>query len=89
MIKVVRPKTMNISADKPWSTTMRVALVVLSALGVLVFVGSSLAAIHMMHSDGTVEASFIVGAIAGGVWSVFAFLLLRHPEWKRYLLEKL
>lgn len=79
---------MNLSADKPWSTAMKVALVTLSVAGALVFVGSVEAAIHAWKTDGAVDTSFLVRALSGGVWAVFTLLLVRHPEWKRYLAEK-
>jgi len=76
---------MNISPDMPWSTTMKVALVALSVIGALVFVGSAGAIVHMLKNGGAIEAGFGVRMIAGAVWAVFTFLLMKHPEWKRHL----
>ena len=75
-------------SDKPWSNAMKIALVVLSAIGTLICVGSVATVVRTWRVDGTVETRFVVGAIAGGVWAVFTLWLARHPEWKRHLVEK-
>jgi hypothetical protein len=79
---------MNISAHKPWSTAMKAAMVALSVIGASVFVCSVGVVVHAWKMHGAVEVAVAVRALAGGVWAVFTLLVLKHPEWKRYLSEK-
>jgi hypothetical protein len=79
---------MNVQADKPWSTAMKVALVALSVIGALVFLGSVGVVVHTWKTGGAVELAVVIRALAGGVWAVFSLFLLKHPEWKRYLAQR-
>ncbi len=79
---------MNISADKPWSITMKVALASLSLMGALIVVGSIYVAIQTWKADGAVEREDIIRLLLGGMWTGLTIGLLKHPEWKQYLAEK-
>jgi hypothetical protein len=67
---------------------MKVALVALSVIGALMLLGSVGVVIHTWKTDGAVELAVVIRALAGGVWTVFTVLLLKHPEWKHYLAER-
>ena len=69
---------------KPWSTPMKVALPLLSAVGVWVCV---LSAISLLR-EGRADAPVITRMVGGAFWAVFMLLLRAHPEWQRYLEEK-
>lgn len=76
---------MNISSKKPWSATMKAALLVLSAIGVIVCA----VVVITVVKERRLEAVDIARMIGGGAWAAFTFSLRRHPEWKRFLGEAL
>ena len=75
---------MHTTQIKSWSTLMKIALLVLSALGALV----CLLSVITLFTEEKAESAVLYRAIGGAVLAALMLYIKSHPEWQRSFEEK-